>query len=101
VICQVLSGVSGAVFGVLMAVVASDLTKGTRRFNLTLGALGVAISIGASISTSFAGIVAGTFGGQAAYLGLAVAGLFGLLLLWVGMPETRPRIIAAPAPASA
>jgi len=88
VICQVLSGFSGAVFGVMMTVVASDLTRGTRRFNLTLGALGVSISIGASLSTAFAGIVAGAFGGEVAYLALALVGLCGLLLLWFGMPET-------------
>jgi MFS family permease len=87
-ICQVLNGFSGAVFGVMMTVVANDLTRGTGRFNLTLGALGVAISIGASLSTAFAGIVAGTFGGEVAYLALALAGLCGLLLLWFCMPET-------------
>ena len=54
-ICQVLNGFSGAVFGVMMTVVANDLTRGTSRFNLTLGALGVAISVGASLSTFFAG----------------------------------------------
>jgi MFS family permease len=91
VICQVLNGFSGAVFGVMMTVVASDLTRGTRRFNLTLGALGVAISIGASLSTFFAGVVAGTFSPEVAYLALALAGLCGLLLLWFGMPETHPR----------
>jgi MFS family permease len=95
VICLVLNAFSGAVFGVMMTVVAHDLARGTGRFNLTLGALGVAISVGASLSTSFAGIVAAAFGGEAAYLGLASAGLLGLLLLWFGMPETRPR--SAPA----
>jgi len=90
-ICQVLNGFSGAVFGVMMTVVANDLTRGTGRFNLTLGALGVAISVGASLSTFFAGVVAAAFGGKVAYLGLALAGLCGLLLLWFGMPETQPR----------
>jgi MFS family permease len=90
-ICQVLNGFSGAVFGVMMTVVANDLTRGTGRFTLTLGALGVAISVGASLSTSLAGIVAGMFGGKVAYLALALAGLCGLLLLWFGMPETQPR----------
>jgi MFS family permease len=90
VICQVLNGFSGAVFGVMMTVVAADLTQGKGRFNLTLGALGVAISIGASLSTAFAGVIAAAFGGTVAYLALALAGLCGLLLLWFGMPETRP-----------
>jgi predicted MFS family arabinose efflux permease len=39
-ICQVLNGFSSAVFGVVMTVVAADLSRGTRRFNLTLGVLG-------------------------------------------------------------
>ena len=90
-ICQVLSGVSGAVFGVLMTLVAADLTRGTQRFNLTLGALGVAISIGATLSTSFAGVVDSMLGESAAFLGLGLAGLCGVLLLLFVMPETNPK----------
>jgi MFS family permease len=101
VICQVLSGVSGATFGVMMTLVAADLTRDTGRFNLTLGALGVATAVGATLSTSFAGVVADTFGDSAAFLGLALAGLCGVLLLLVGMPETRPNgpLLPAPVPA--
>jgi hypothetical protein len=46
-------------------------------FNLTLGALGVAISVGASLSTFFTGISAAAFGARMAVLGLALAGLCG------------------------
>ncbi len=99
VICQVLSGFSGAIFGVMMTVVADDLTRGTGRFNLALGALGVAISLGASLSTFCAGIIAASFGGPVTYLALALAGLCGLLLLWFGMPETRLDETPTPAPA--
>jgi MFS family permease len=87
---QALSGASGAAFGVMMTLVAADITRGTGRFNVTLGALGVAISIGASLSTSFAGIMASRFSDKSAYLALALAGVCGALLLLVGMPETRP-----------
>jgi len=97
-ICQGLNGISGAVFGVMMTLVAADLTRGTGRFNLTLGILGVAIAIGASLSTAFAGVTVALFGGKAAYLGLALTGLCGLLLLWVGMPETHPGTVVAPEP---
>jgi MFS family permease len=88
VICQVLNGVSAAVFGVTMNLVAADLTQKNGRFNLTLGALGVAIAIGASISTSLAGIVADGFGNSVAFLSLALAGGAGTALLWFKMPET-------------
>ena len=100
-VCQGLNGISGAVFGVMMTLVAADLTRGTGRFNLTLGMLGVAISIGASLSTALAGVTVALFGGKVAYLGLALTGLCGLLLLWVAMPETRPSKAVAPDPASA
>lgn len=90
VIGQVLNGVSSAIFGVVMTLVAADLTRGTGRFNLVLGALGVAIAVGASCGTFFAGLVAARFGATPAYLGLTFTGLAGLLLLWLAMPETRP-----------
>ena len=40
VLAQVLSGVTGAIIGVLTVVVVTDLTAGTGRFNLALGVLG-------------------------------------------------------------
>jgi MFS family permease len=107
VVCQMLSGVSAAVFGVTMTLVAADLTQRNGRFNLTLGALGVAIAIGASISTTLAGIAADALGDSAAFLGLALAGAAGTALLWLAMPETweapsqRPpsAALAVPVPA--
>jgi hypothetical protein len=49
----------------------------------------VAIAVGASLSTFFTGILAAAFGARVAAFGLALVGLCGLLLLWLGMPETR------------
>jgi len=89
VLGTMLNAVSGAIFGVTMTVVAADLTQRTGSSNLTLGALGVAISIGASLSTFFTGISAAAFGARMAVLGLALVGLCGLLLLWTRMPETQ------------
>jgi MFS family permease len=84
-----LNAFSAATFGVTMTVVAADLTRRTGCFNLTLGALGVAIAIGASLSTFCTGISVALFGVRAAAGVLALVGLCGLLLLWIGMPETR------------
>ena len=89
VVCLLLNAVSGAIFGVMMTVVAADLTRRTGGFNLTLGTLGVAIAIGASLSTLCAGIVAAAAGPQVAALSLAVVGLLAALLMSIGMPETR------------
>ena len=91
---NLLNAVSSAIFGVTMTVVVADLTRRTGCFNLTLGALGVAVAAGCSLSTFFAGISAATFGARTTVLGLALVGLCGLLLLWAGMPETRPQRMA-------
>ena len=47
-IAQGLSGLTGAVIGVLTVIVVADLTAGTGRFNLALGALGTINAIAAS-----------------------------------------------------
>ena len=86
---NLLNAFSAAIFGVVMTVVAADLTRRTGCFNLTLGALGVAVSIGASVSTFCTGISAALFGDRGAAVGLVLVGLCGLLLLWTRMPETR------------
>jgi MFS family permease len=87
---NLLNAFSAAIFGVTMTVVAADLTRRTGGFNLVLGALGVAISIGASLSTFCTGLAAAMFGARVAALGLALLRLCGLLVLRAAMPETRP-----------
>jgi MFS family permease len=86
---QVLDGISASVLGVMVPLVVSDLTRGTGRFNLALGAVGTAMGIGAALSTSLAGIMADHLGSHSAFLGLACVGLAALLLVALIMPETR------------
>lgn len=87
---QALDGVSGAVFGVLLPLVAADITRGTDRFNTCLGLLGLAVGIGATVSTTLAGFAADLLGQSAAFLVLAAAGLVAFLLVRFALPETRP-----------
>lgn len=95
---QVLDGVSGTMLGVLTALVVSDLTTGTGRFNLSQGIVGMASGIGASLSTAASGLLAGNYGPAAGFYGIAVVSLLGTLILWLLMPETRtPPASAVPA----
>ncbi len=87
---QVLDGVGGAVIGVLLPLIAADLTRGTGRFNLCMGGIGLGVGVGATLSTAMAGDLAGRFGNSIAFLALAVAGMIGVLLVALAMPETRP-----------
>jgi MFS family permease len=87
---QLLDGVSGAMLGVLTALIVADLTTGTGRFNLAQGFIGTISGIGASLSTTLIGLVAGSLGRAAGFLGIAATALAALFLLWLLMPETHP-----------
>jgi MFS family permease len=87
---QVLDGVSGAVIGVLTALVVADLTNSTGRFNLAQGLVGTASGLGASLSTALFGVIAVSFGRTIVFLSIAASALVAVLVLWFLMPETRP-----------
>jgi MFS family permease len=87
---QAVSGVSAAVFGVLLPLLAADLTMGTSHFNLCMGILGLAIYLGAAASTTMSGGIADAAGMEVAFLVLAGIGMVGFVAVWLAMPETRP-----------
>ncbi|HEY2183807.1 MAG TPA: MFS transporter [Xanthobacteraceae bacterium] len=87
---QLLDGIAAAVFTVLTPFIIADITRGTGRFNLSLGIVGTGTGIGASLSTTAAGYSSDHFGSPVAFLALAAFGAAGLLLVWAAMPETRP-----------
>src|ERR1700722_19235378 len=90
IVAQLLDGVSGATLGVLTALTVADLTARTGRFNLAQGFVGTISGIGASLSTTLIGRVAGSFGRAAGFLGIAALSLAALFLLWLLMPEPHP-----------
>ena len=83
---QALDGLSAAVFGVMLPLVAADLTRGTERFNLCMGVLGLAVAAGATLSTLIAGLIAGQLGEQAAFLALAGCGAMAVLAVLAARP---------------
>jgi MFS family permease len=87
---QALDGISGAVLGVLQALIIADLTNGTGRFNLAQGLVGVASGLGASVSTTLFGLIADSLGRAAAFLAITLTGLLAVVIVWLFMPETKP-----------
>jgi MFS family permease len=85
---QAMSGVSAAVFGVMLPLLAADITRGTSHFNLCMGALGLAVSLGAALSTTMGGWIADAAGVPIAFVALALIGVVGTLFVWLTMPET-------------
>ena len=91
VLAQVLSGVTGAIIGVLTVVVVTDLTAGTGRFNLALGVLGALSGIAASISTTVTGYLFQWLGPHLGYVTLAAVTALATAILWMFLAETKPK----------
>jgi MFS family permease len=85
---QVLDGIGAGIFGVVSVLVIADLTRGTGRFNLTLGAIATAVGIGAALSQTIAGAIVHHFSDRAGFLFLAFVAAAAFLTLWLFMPET-------------
>ncbi|CAH9018716.1 MFS transporter [Candidatus Nitrosacidococcus sp. I8] len=85
---QLLDGIGAGIFGALFYIVIADLTRGTGRYNLTLGAASACWGLGAALSNLVAGYIADHLGYNTAFLFLSGMGIIALLLLWLAMPET-------------
>jgi MFS family permease len=95
---QLFDGISAAVFGVMLPLIAADVAGGKGHYNLCIGVFGLTAGIGATLSTLVAGFVADRFGNTVSFMGLAAAGALAVLLVWAALPETRDSTEAEPAP---
>lgn len=88
---QAFDGVTAAVLGLMIPLVVSDITHDSGRFSLGMGIVGLAVGVGATLSTVIAGFVADRMGDQAAYLALSAFAVAGCLVVWFVLPDTRER----------
>jgi MFS family permease len=89
-VIEILDGVSATVLGLMVPLIAADLTQKTGHLNLAIGSFGLAVGLGATFSTTVAGWVADRMGAEMAFLGLALVGGIATVLLALAMRETRP-----------
>jgi predicted MFS family arabinose efflux permease len=71
--------------------IVSDVAGRSGHFNLSLGFVGFAVGIGATLSTPAAGWLADHFSVRAAFFFLSAVGIAAVLLVSLAMPETRPK----------
>jgi MFS family permease len=88
---QILDGVGAGIFGVVSVLVIADLTQGSGRFNVTLGAIATAVGIGAALSQTIAGTIVHHFSFNTGFLFLAAIAAAAFSILYLFMPETRER----------
>ena len=86
---QIMDGIGAGIFGVVSVLVIADLTRGTGRFNLTLGAITTAVGIGAALSQVLAGSIVHHLSFHAGFLFLAGVAAAAFAILYFFMPETR------------
>jgi MFS family permease len=88
---QILDGVAAGIFGVVSVLVIADLTQGSGRFNITLGAISTTVGIGAALSQTIAGTIVHHFSFNAGFLFLAAIAALAFGILYFFMPETREK----------
>jgi predicted MFS family arabinose efflux permease len=86
---QLLDGVAAGIFGVIAILIASDLMRGTGRFNLAQGLVALCVGIGAGLSNLISGFVVQYFGYPTGFLFLAAIALGALVFFATLMPETK------------
>ena len=97
---ELLDGAAAATMGVMIPLVAADLTERTGYLNLAIGSFGLAGSLGATFSTTVAGWIADHYGLATAFYALALPAVLGIAIILFIMPETRPAT-RAPGPGRA
>jgi len=90
VLTQAMSGVTGAIIGVMTFIIIADLTAGTGRFNLAVGVVGASSGVAASVSTGATGFLFQALGPKIGYLPLAAIAAAATGLLWLFLSETKP-----------
>lgn len=85
---QMLDGVGAGVFGTMYVLVTSDVSRGTGRFNFTLGLTSAAWSIGGTISGYMGQVFAEDYGYLRAFRILGFLSLIPVVLYIFFMPET-------------
>lgn len=83
-----LGGATAAVIGIINPLIVADATKGTGRYNFSLGAVAMISGIGATLSYSAVGFLAQATSFTVGFLALVVVAAIGLAVTLLLMPET-------------
>ncbi len=86
---QVLDGLAGAAYGLMIPLMANDVTRGTNRASLCLSLFGLAGAFGSALSTTLAGVTVAAAGISVAYGLMTLAGLLAVLVAYLALPETK------------
>lgn len=86
---QLLDGIGAGIYGVVICLICSDLTRGKEGFNTLLGIMQTALAFGAMIGPLTQGFLTRYLGFKATFLVFTCIALLGALVFIVKMPETN------------
>jgi MFS family permease len=86
---QAMDGIGAGIFGVIWVIMVADLTKGTGRYNVTIGAIATVTALGGALSNIVAGFVVDASSYAGGFMFLGSFALLALLVFYFGVPETK------------
>jgi MFS family permease len=85
---QSLDGIGAGIYGVVIALMCSDLTRGKPGFNTLMGMAATALAVGGVLGPLLQEVVTQHLGFPITFLGFAVIASLGALIFLLKMPET-------------
>jgi MFS family permease len=86
---QILDGIGAGIYGVVIALMCSDLTRGKQGFNTLLGIMQTALALGGVIGPLLQGFFTQYLGFPVTFISFAVLAAIGAMLFLLKVPETR------------
>lgn len=86
-----IDGIVAGMFGVMVVLVCSDLTRENRGFNSLMGLVQTAPAIGAVVGVTLQGVIIQHLGFSITFATFAVLSLISAVVFLIQMPETLPR----------
>ena len=85
---QLLDGIGAGIYGVVIALICSDLTRGREGFNTLMGMAQTALALGGVAGPLIQGVLIDYFGFRVAFIFFATIAALGAVIFLVWMPET-------------
>ena len=88
---QVLDGIGAGIFITLLPLLVADITRGTGRYNMALGAVITVQGVGGSLSGLADGLIVDHFGYNAGFVSMGTCAAIAGVAFFLFMPETLRR----------
>ena len=84
---QVLDGIAAGIYGVSVALIVSDLTRGKKGFNMLMGLAQIAMALGSVIGPLLQGVSVGRVGYRFSFMVFAAIAALAAVIFFHSMPH--------------